>query len=306
MNRIVLFATGTGFIPALKTYRGCMGRTVPGVEFVNGAYANNPFFVFSWLLHRYNPTSQARILSTFKMAGDQDFLLSWPDFEHHNPTEFGHYCNLVQTYRMHPNVFLTNKWGPRDLQGLKDVVSPVLPALKKANVPRVCVGWELDSFLNPGSVKVSPPDPGVLQPFINWLVPLVQPADLYVHFTGGKGAWQQDGLLFADFWNINQHKLRGVFHQKITDQNDADYQMGEGGLHDILLHFNGGSGCTPDSGDGTPFDLHAFEVNLELCSAGVITEEEMHRRASVGLATPSTVGPTGEVKVMGSGCGQTS
>ncbi len=100
------------------------------------------------------------------------------------------------------------------------------------------------------------------------------------------------------------NKLRGVLHQKVTDQSDIEYQFAEGGLHDILLHFNGGSGCPADSGDGTPFDLIAFEVNLEILSLNQISEAEMHRRARVGIATPSTVGPTGTVSVVGSGSGQ--
>lgn len=291
------------FVPAPRRYAGCMGRIVPGVEFIEGAYRENPELVFSWLLHRYSVASQAKILAHFKAAGDEDFLLSWPDFDG-TPQAFLAQILQVRRAGFRPCVMLCSKAWPRDIAILQILIGPVLPMLKQGGVPRVCVGWELN-FLPPGSVKVDPPDLGVLQPLIDWLAPIIQSwgAFLYVHFEPGYGAWQQDGLMFADFWRKNVHKLRGLLHQKVTNQTDAEYQFGEGGLHDILLHFNGGSGCPADSGDGTPFDLIAFEVNLEIFSLNQISEAEYHRRARVGLQTPPTIGPTGIVAVMGSGSG---
>lgn len=286
------------FVPAPRVYKGCMGRIVPGLPegpVYPGAYNEQPEMVFSWLLHRFSPSSQQTILSFFKTQSDEDFLLSWPDFEAQDPSAFGDLITSIRQARLRPLVMLTSKAGPRDLAGLQQSVVALLPVLHETGVPRVCVGWELNSFLSPE----------VLQAFIDWLAPFMSwfGALLYVHFTGGYGAWQPNGLLFADFWKANVNKLRGLLHQKITDQSVADYQMGEGGLHDILLHFNGGSFCPADSGDGTPFDLVAFEVNLELCSVNQISESEMHARAFAGTQTPSTFGPTGEVRVMGSGCG---
>lgn len=302
------------FVPAPREYRGCMGRIVPDLiegadgKTYPGAYDSNPHVVFSWLLHLFCVESQAKILAFFKAAGDEDFLLSWTDYRDFNnsPGGFGAQIQQVRQAGFRPTVFLLAKEdGIADLDGCKAFIAPVLPVLQSCGVPRVSVGWELN-FLPPGSVKVTPPDPGVLQPLIDWLAPIVRDwgAFVYVHFQPGYGAWQQDGLLFADFWNLNVNKLRGLLHQKVTNATDEEYQFGEGGLHDILLHFNGGSGCTPDSGDGTPFDVTAFEVNLEKFSENDISEDEMHRRATVGVNTPHTSGPTGIVHVMGSGCGQ--
>lgn len=291
------------FVPAPRRYVGCMGRIVPGVEFIDGAYRENPELVFSWLLHRYSPTSQARILAFFKEAGDEDFLLSWPDFGG-TPEEFGTLILKVKRAGFRPAPMLCAKDGPTDLEGLKSFVAPILPVLKACGVPRVGAGWELD-FLDPGDNTTTPPREGVLQPYLDWLAPQVRAwgAFLYVHFTPGKGSWQPNGLLFADFYKRNVNKLRGLWHQKVTLATDAEYQFGEGGLHDILLHYNGGSLCPADSGDGTPFDLIALEVNLEIFSLNQISEAEYHRRARVGLSTPPTVGPTGIVAVLGSGSG---
>jgi len=284
------------FIPAPRVYRGCMARTVPGLPtkppYV-GSYSQRPDLLFSWLLHRIPSEWQAKALDVFKAAGDEDFLLSWPDFESQDVDGFGAQIQQVRAAGLRPLVMLSAKSGPSDLAGLQSVIGPVLPILKQTGVPRVCVGWELNSWISPET----------LQALIDWLAPQVSPACLYVHFTEGYAAWQPNGKLFADFWNANVGKLRGVLHQKVMTQSDTEYQTGEGGLRDILLHFNGGSGCTADSGDGTPFDLIAFEVDLELCSEGRISETEMHRRAQVGVNTPPTQGPTGTVRVMGSGCG---
>lgn len=302
---LLLLTGGPPFVPAPRRYAGCMGRIVPGVEFIEGAYRENPELVFSWLLYRYTAASQAKILAFFKDAGDEDFLLSWPDFDSQDPQAFLAQILQVRRAGFRPCVMLCSKAGPRDLAGLQNAISPILPILKQGGVPRVCVGWELN-FLPPGSVKVDPPDPGVLQPLIDWLAPIITSwgAFLYVHFIPGYGAWQQDGLHFADFWRRNVGLLRGVLHQKVTAQTDTEYQFAEGGLHDILLHFNGGSGCPADSGDGTPFDLIAFEVNLEIFSLNQISEAEYHRRATVGILTPPTAGPTGIVRVQGSGSGR--
>lgn len=286
-----------------------MARIVPGVEFIRGAYPENPELVFSWLLYRYSAASQVKILTFFKEAGDEDFVLSWVDFAQDGgtPQQFGQLILSVRRAGFRPCVFLLNRDGPTDLDGCKAFIAPVLPILKTTGVPRVCVGWELN-FLSPGSVKVTPPDPGVLQPLIDWLASIVKEwgAFLYVHFLSGYGAWQQDGDLFSDFWWLNVNKLRGVLHQDIMSQTDQEYQFGEGGLHDILLHFNGGSGSPANSGDGTPFDLIAFEVSLENLSENRISEARMHQRATTGVMTPPTSGPTGIVRVMGSGCGQTT
>lgn len=302
-----LAAMGVGskpFVPAPRVYTGCMGRTVPGLPRYVGDYDTAPGLLFSWLLHRVPAAWQQTALGVFKAAGDEDFLLSWPDFESQDPVAFGALIQTVTSAGFRPCVFLSNRNGPRDLAGLQAVIAPVLPILKACGVPRVCVGWELDSWIDPGDDTTDPPRPSVLEPLIDWLVStLTWGAFLYVHFDQGVSSWQPNGELFANFWNWAVNKLRGVLHQKIMTATDAEYQTGEGGLRDILLHFNGGSGCTPDSGDGTPFDLVAFEVDLELVSEGTITEAEMHRRASVGVATPPTSGPTGTVTVMGSGCG---
>lgn len=304
------------FVPAPKVYTGCMGRIVPnliegqGGKTYPGAYDLVPDMVFSWLLHLFCAESQATILQFFKDAGDEDWLLSWPDFESQDPQAFGALILQVRRAGFRPKVMLCNKSGPTDLAGLQAKILPVIPILAAYGVPRVGVGWELDSFLDPGDITVTPPRVGVMQPLIDWLSIVTGwwGAFLYVHFTGGRPSWQPNGLLFADFWNRNVGKLRGLFHQKVTLATDAEYQTGEGGLRDILLHFNGGSGCTADSGDGTPFDLIAGEVNLEECSGengpdALISEAEMHRRARIGVQTPPTTGPTGVVAVLGSGCG---
>ncbi len=289
---------GLPFVPAPRRYKGCMGRIVPGVEFIRGAYPENPELVFSWLLYRYSKASQTQILAFFRAAGDEDFLLSWDDFlfDGGTPSQFGALVMQVRRAGLRPIVFLCSKDGASDLHSIVTQIGPVLPILKACGVPRVCIGWELNSFLSPET----------LQALIDWIAPYVQAygAFSYVHFTQGYAAWQPNGLLFADFWKRNVKLLRGVLHQKVMVQTDVEYQTGEGGLRDILLHFNGGSGCPADSGDGTPFDLGAFEVDLEMFSQAQIREREMHRRAQVGVATPSTAGPTGTVSVQGSGCGQ--
>lgn len=276
-----------------------MGRIVPDVEFIEGAYPSNPELVFSWLLHRYTEKSQATILAFFKDKGDEDFLLSWPDFSG-TPQAFYALIMKVRRAGFRPLVMLTNKDCLMDLDALKAFVAPVLPFLKLAGVPRVCVGWELNSWF------IGPNGPATLQAFINWLAPIVRGwgAFLYVHFLSGYGAWPLPGFLFSDFWWANVNKLRGVLFQDIMTQTDQEYQMGEGGIHDILLHFNGGSGSPANSGDGTPFDLVAFEVSLELLGENKITEDRMHQRATVGTLTPPTSGPTGIVRVQGSWCGR--
>lgn len=264
---LLLDSAAPPLTPAPRWYTGCMGRIVPGVEFIPGAYRENPELVFSWLLHRYTPASQAKILAAFKAAGDQDFLLSWTDFEPDGgtPAQFGAQILQVRRAGFRPLVMLSAKTDPDDLEGAMAYIGPVLPILMRTGVPRVCIGWELNSWLSPE----------VLQALIDWIAPVVRAYGglVYVHFTQGYGAWQPNGKLFADFWRANVGKLRGLLHQKVMIQNDTQYQFAEGGLHDILLHFNGGSFCPADSGDGTPFDAIAFEVDLELLSTAQITEE---------------------------------
>lgn len=304
----LLFASETDlpFVPAPRVYRGCMGRIVPGITNTPGHESGQPDAVFSWLLQLFSNNEQTQILNWFKSQGDEDFLLSWPDFRNNGGSaqQFGDQCLQVRRAGLRPCVMLWSKYydpgipnGPiPDTAPVFGNIDPVIPEIKRAGVPRVGIGWELNSNLSPEGI----------QAMIDRYAPQVRAWGglVYTHFLPGTDAWQLNGQLFADFWKTNVNKLRGTFHQKINGQSNQDFAYAEGGLNNVLLHFNGGSLCPADSGDGTPFDLVAFENDLQLWSNGQITEDQMHAIGAFALTIPAVNGPTGPVRVMGSGCGQ--
>lgn len=274
-----------------------MGRQIAGLPPYRGGYAENPTLLFSWLFYRTDQSQWGSVLDFFRAQGDEDFLLSWADayLDGLTPENFGSHIRLVQAHRMRPAVMLTSKGMPHDAASLAPLVDAVIPILRALRVPRVCIGWELNSFLSGEELQLLIDH---VAPQIDW------GAFLYVHFTEYYGAWPPNGLLFADFWKANVKKLRGVWHQKGQPADLQTYLTGEGGLRDILIHFANPAYGITDSGDGTPFDLVAFELDLDKVGHGTITEDAMHAIGRAAIALDPVAGPLGPVGIMGSGCGQ--
>ena len=128
-------------------------------------------------------------------------------------------------------------------------------------------------------------------------IPFATPAN-----RGRKHSRNTDGptASFASYWNLQVGKLTGLLHQRDLDWSEAEYQAR---LSDVLVRFAGGFNTTPDSGFGHPFDCIAFEITAALQFDGTMSEAEGNRWGRVALATPTSTGPAGTVRVMGSGNG---
>lgn len=267
------------------------GVRVPGLPAVAGGAAD-PILVLSWFYDRYTEEERKLIRSAWKARGYTHTLLSWPDSRAagRSPQQFRDTCIELVREGFYPAVMWCSKdHDPADTQ---QILTNIMPALKlvRGIIPIACVGWELSLWLNPTQVQI----------LIDNLAELLVPTGckLYVHFQQGYGSFQQDGGVFADFWNPNVGKLTGLLHQKILTQTPAEYRGESGGLVDILDRFAGGFGVSGDSGFGHPFDLVALEISAAYQFEG-LSEADGDKLGQWAIDTPAVNG----VGVMGSGNG---
>lgn len=286
------------FVPAPRMYDGNMcGVRVPGLPPVPGGAADASL-VLSWFYDRYGDSDRARIRDAWLRY--PDVLVSWPDSQAvgHSPQQFVAMCRELIAYGFLPNVFLSAKPESSDQIRTLDetianmmLVAPLLVGI----VPRMCIGWELSLWLSPTDVQI----------LIDTFTPMFVAADCkcYVHFQQGYGSFQQPGEDFASFWNLQVGKLTGLFHQKVLTQDQNAYWYDSGGLVDILIRFAGNYGVVPDSGFGHPFDLVALEITASFQFDWSMSESDGDWWGDWANAAPGQSGPSGMVKVMGSGNG---
>lgn len=291
---IGLESTLPPFKAAPRFWTGNMcGVHVPGLPPVPGG-ASDPTLVLSWFYDRYPVEWRKEIRTVWHWKGYVHVLLSWPDCRAHHGTAaapfFASICAELVADGFYPCVMLCAKdIDPPDVPTIMRSMADVLPLLVPI-VPLFCVGWELSLWLSPTQV----------QQLIDWVAVAVVPkARLYVHFQQGYGSFQQPGMHFADFWNLNVGKLTGLLHQKILSQTPEEYRGASGGLVDILDRFAGGFGCAADSGFGHPFDLVALEITAMTQFEGSTSEANGDALGTWAIQTPAV----GGVTVMGSGNG---
>lgn len=290
-----LLDTATAFRPAPREYLGNMcGVRVPRLPPVSGG-AHDASLFLSWFYARYNATDQSRIRAA--MQRYPDWLLSWPDDRAVglSGADFGAQCRSLIALGFRPAVMLLSKdYDPSDFDGCMRNIAPVLPHIIGL-VPRMCIGFELNSFLSPE----------VLHRLIDALTPqfVAYGCKCYVHFTPGVASWQEDGHPTCDFWNAHIGQLTGLFHQRIPGTTPAEYQTEMSGcLDDVLVRFAGEDGFSPDSGFGHPWDCIALEITASEQFDGM-SDADGDRWGDIAISTPARVGPLGPVPVMGSGNG---
>jgi hypothetical protein len=284
---------------APREYSGNLaGVRVPRLPHVQGGAADASL-VLSWFYDRYSSPDRAAIRSAWATRGQFDVLLSWPDSRSigHSPSSFVATCRELIADGFRPCVMLLSKdFDPHhDVPGCLQNVEAVLPLLLAPRVAsRICIGWELSLWLSAAEV----------QQLTDAIAPRCAAVSVktYVHFQGGFAHYAVDGpnATFASYWNLQVGKLTGLLHQRDLGWTEAEYQSR---LSDILVRFAGGFNTSPDSGFGHPFDCVAFEITAALQFNGTMSEAEGNRWGRVALATPTSVGPAGTVRVMGSGNG---
>lgn len=285
------------FQAAPRFWKGNMcGVRVPGLPSIDGGSADASL-VLSWFYDRYNDADRSLIRQAWKARGYTHWLLSWADSRvfGRSPQQFSDTCRELIADGFFPCPWLASKaYDPPDVQQVLANIAPIVPLLQGV-LPLACIGGELNLWLNPTQV----------QELIDALCPLFTPAGtrMYVHFSEGYAAYQQDGQPFSAFWNLNVGKLTGVLHQKVLSQSPDAYYYDSGGLVDILERFAGNVGVVPDSGFGHPFDLVAMEITAQLQFNGDCTEAEGDALGSWALNCPPQNGPAGLVGVQGSGNG---
>lgn len=282
--------------PVPRTYMGNMcGTRVAGIAPVPGG-ADDPSLVLSWFIDRYSLADRLRIYAAWKSRGITDVLVSWPDSRSfgQSPDQFIGTCRELSGNGFWPCVMGCAKGiDAPDVPSILAGLLPVLALLMASGVPfRFCVGWELSLWLSPTQV----------QQLIDALAAVCVPANvmLYVHFQEGYFAFQQDGHVTADFWNLNVGKLTGILHQKDLTWDAPMYQAR---IVDCLQRFAGQDGFSADSGFGHPFDFIACEITAQPQFNGQCSEAQGNAMGQVALATPGVMGPLGRVVVMGSGNG---
>ncbi len=281
--------------PCARTYSGNMcGIYLPYLPPIDGGAANPALFI-TWFLNKYAPEIQARVVADYKARGFSDFLVSWDASQFASPQAFADWCWSLYQHDLEPAVMLTSKYANsgQTPEQIMAEIAPVLVALKE-KVGRICVGFELDLWLQP--------DP--LQRLIDLMVPYVVPwgGKLYVHFSTWYSSWPPPGPTpFARFWNTNIGKLTGLLWQTDVNAPIADVQAN---AIDVLSRFAGNYFCSPDSGFGHPFDLIGLELQAEAAFAGNADEAKQNEYARGIMATPPQQGPAGLVSVMGSGNGK--
>lgn len=290
-----LLDSAPAFVSAPREYSGNLcGIRVPGLPPVVGGSRDASLFL-SWFYARYNTADQSRIRAG--MQRYPDWLLSWPDDRAVglSGADFGAQCLNLIGFGFRPAVMLLSKdYDPTDFDGCMANIAPVLPHIIGV-VPRMCIGFELNSFLSPE----------VLHRLIDALTPkfVAYGCKCYVHFTPGVASWQEDGFPFAKFWNDHVGQLTGLWHQRIPGTTSEQYQTGASGcLDDVLIRFAGGANTNPDSGFGHPFDCIALEITASEQFDGM-SEADGDRWGEIAISTPARVGPLGPVIVQGSGNG---
>lgn len=297
---VVAYYTGQGggFVSAPRAYRGNMcGVRVPGLPPVPGGAADASL-VLSWFYGRYAAADRARIRAAWKARGDVDVLVSWPDDRGYglSAQEHAALCRELLADGFRPcDMLLSKDFDPPTVAGCLANLAPVLPLLIGL-LPRMCIGWELNLWLSPETLRV----------LIDTLAPQFVPGGTkcYVHFSEGVSSWQVDGEPFAGFWNRNVGKLTGLLRQEILAQTPNERRWASGGIVDVLQRFAGGFGVVPDSGFGHPFDDIELEISAMDQFNGTCTEAQGDALGQWALETPPQFGPAGWVSVMGSGNGQ--
>lgn len=294
--KVYLYDAPVGFVPAPREYAGNMcGLRIAGLPPIPGGYPGKDDLFMSWFLGRYSPDIRRRLI--YPAYRYPDLLLSWPDerAQGMSPAQFGALCREVIAHGKRPAVMLLSKdYDPRDVAGCRAAIEPVIPHLRNV-VPRACLGFELD-FLQPE----------VLHALLDWCAPIFVAwgCKFYVHFSPGKGSWQEDGHYTDYFWNAHIGQLTGLWHQRIPGTTADEYQYGASGcLDDMLMRFAGGFNFSPDSGFGHPWDLIALEITASDQAEGGMSVEDGDRWGRVALSTRSRMGPLGPVPIMGSGNG---
>lgn len=279
----------------LRHWKGNMcGIRVSGLPPVPGG-ANDASLVLSWFYDRYeDPGNRQAIREGWKARGLTHTLLSLPDaLALHDLDWFVARIQELQTDVGPVCVFLTSKDYPLP------ILSEAIPALIDAGVQSFCAGWELNLWQSPTQVQ------GIIDG-VSAMLAVHKAAGnkralLYVHFSSGVFAWQQDGQTTAAFWNANVGKLTGILFQKELDDDDALWQAH---IQDGLTRFAGNDGFTTDSGFGHPFDYVICECSAEPQFNGDMTEAQGNHIGAAGMATPPCSGPTGvTVGVIGFGNG---
>lgn len=299
------WTSGHKFQPAPRQYAGNMcGVRVPGLPPVPGGSSDSSL-VLSWFYDRYNAGDQDRIR---KVWGSKypDVLLSWPDSRAFglSPAEFGLECSTLVNQGYRPAVMLASKlydpqgdkvnFDPTQLAGLVANIQEVVPYIHNV-VPRVGIAWESDLWMSPPT----------LHALIDAIAPIfvAYGCKVYVHFSPGKGSWQENGHDTAYFWDQHPGQLTGLFHQRIQGTTIDQYQFNASGcLDDMLVRFAGGAGFNIDSGFGHPWDLIALEITASEQFTGM-SEATGNQWGQYALATTPRQGPLGIVPVMGSGNG---
>jgi hypothetical protein len=279
------------FQPAPRLWKGNMcGVRVNGIAAVPGG-ASDSTLVVSWLYDRYSPTDRKAIRDTWQAKKYSHVLLSWPDsrFFGQSINQFRATCRELTIAGFYPVVMLASKdFDPHNATDVLAGLTSVLPKLVGV-ATGICIGWELSLWLSPTDV----------QTLIDTIAPQFTPSKtpVYVHFQQGYFAFQQPGQFTADFWKLQVGKLTGVLHQRDLSWNPSMYQSR---IVDCLQRFAGGYNFPLDSGFGHPFDFVALEITAQSQFNGQMTEAEGDVWGNTAIETP----PSGQVKVMGSGNGQ--
>lgn len=292
------------FVPAPRMYSGNMcGTRVLGLPSIPGRGGPDDL-VASWFYDRYSLGWQAKIRSGW-MPKYPDVLLSWPDSRAAGASalDFGVTCRTLGLQQYRPAVMLASKdydplgdrvnFDQAQLDGILANVRPVIPYLTNV-APRVGIAWESDLWLSPPT----------LHALIDELAPVfvAYGCKVYVHFSPGKGAWQENNHQTAYFWNAHIGQLTGLFHQRIPGSSAADYQYNASGcLADDLERFGGADGFSADSGFGHPWDLIALEITASEQFGSGMDEATGNSWGDIAMQTPVTNG----LRVMGSGNGWT-
>ena len=309
MSRNSLMMGGSALPPPTRPWQPCprwfagnmCGITLPGLPPIPGGSDRYPELVVSWLLDRYGPSDQDRILTAFRERGLTDILLSWPDSRAVGATPESFVAFAWDLYQkgFEPCVMLYSKdYDPPDVAEIQRRTAPVL-ALMPRKVGRICVGWELSIALQPLQV----------QELTDWMAPQVTPwgGRLGVHFQQGYASFDINGpnASFAGYWNRNIGKLSFLLHQRVQwPPSDAwDKGMYQARLADILERFAGHDFCSPDSGFGHPFDCIALEITAMAAFNAGMSEPEQNSWAQDAIDTAPVMGPFGPVFVQGSGNG---
>lgn len=285
---------------APRAYFGNMcGVHVPGLPPVDGG-SPDPTLVLSWFYPRYDADSRRRIRDQWHAQHLPDVLLSWPDDRAFGLTRDQHAdaCGELCADGFQPADMLGSKlYDPQDDGwGTLENIRPVLETLAERDVvSRYCVGFEMNLWNTFESLQV----------IVDGVSAIVKPQNrpLYVHFSPGYADWRPNvpGSTFADYWNQQVGKLTGLFHQRVQQWSDAEWQAR---VVDVLERFAGNFGVVPDSGFGHPFDFIELEINADDQYWGRQSEADGDRLAQFILGTPASVGPLGPVPVMGSGNGR--